>query len=209
MTALERWSLHLGALLTALSGLATGWLRTFGRVAGEFGPEPHPLQGLAQHLHVLAAPLLLFALGMAVRGHLAAKLRAGAERRGTGLGLGLLILPMVASGYLLQVAVAPGWRLAWAWVHGPASLLFLVAYLGHGLQALKAWVQRAPGPDPSGGGFDGDALFRLQQDLAHQQGRLFRAEQLAPGGHGVAEQDAPPDGPAHGADLPVCRGAAQ
>jgi len=147
MTALERWSLHLGALLTALSGLAYGWLRYFRRVAGEFGLEPHPLQGLAQHLHVLAAPLLLFALGMAVRGHLAAKLRAGAERRNTGLGLGLLILPMVASGYLVQVAVAPGWRLAWAWVHGPASLLFLLTYLGHGLRAtLRNAAGRKPGP---------------------------------------------------------------
>ena len=109
-------------------------------MAGEFGLEPHPLQALAQHLHVLAAPVLLFALGMAVRGHLAAKLRAGAERRNTGLGLGLLILPMVASGYLLQVAVAPGWRLAWAWVHGPASLLFLLAYLGHSLSAWAGWA---------------------------------------------------------------------
>ena len=78
MTALERWSLHLGAFLTALSGVAYGWLRYFGRAAGEFGLEPHPLQALAQHLHVLAAPVLLFALGMAVRGHLAAKLRARA-----------------------------------------------------------------------------------------------------------------------------------
>ena len=55
-------------------------------------------------------------------------------------GLGLLILPMVASGYLLQVAVAPGWRLAWAWVHGPASLLFLLAYLGHSLSAWAGWA---------------------------------------------------------------------
>ncbi len=142
MTALERWSLHLGAFLTALSGVAYGWLRYFGRAAGEFGLEPHPLQALAQHLHVLAAPVLLFALGMAVRGHLAAKLRVGAERRNTGLGMGLLILPMVASGYLLQVAVAPGWRLAWAWVHGSASLLFLLTYLGHG---LSAWAEGAAG----------------------------------------------------------------
>ncbi len=195
MSALERWSLHLGALLTALSGLATGGLRYFGRVAGEFGPEPHPLQGLAQHFHVLAAPVLLFALGMAVRGHLAAKLRAGAEHRHTGVGLGLLILPMVASGYLLQVAVAPGWRLAWAWVHGPASVLFLLAYLGHGLRTALLGRSR--------GWLDGDALFRLQQDLPNQQGRVFQRELLAPGGHGVAEQDAPPDSPAHGPDLPV------
>lgn len=136
---MERWSLHLGALLTGLSGLVYGWLRYYGRVPGEFGIEPHPLQALVQHLHVLAAPLLLFALGMTVRGHLASKLRAGSqEGRHTGLGLGFLILPMVAAGYLVQVATAPGWRLVWAWVHGVASLLFLIAYLVHG---VRAWLK--------------------------------------------------------------------
>jgi len=148
MRVLERWSLHLGALLTGLSGLGYGWLRYYGRVPGEFGIEPHPLQGLVQHLHVLAAPLLLFALGMAVRGHLATKLRAGTrEGRRTGLGLGFLILPMVAAGYLVQVATAPGWRLAFAWVHGVTSLLFLSAYLVHG---IWAWLRpRAEVAEPA------------------------------------------------------------
>jgi MFS family permease len=141
--SLERWSLHLGTLLTGLTGLYYGWLRYYGRVQGEFGIEPHPLQGLVQHLHVLAAPLLLFALGMTVRGHLATKLRAGTrEGRRTGLGLGFLILPMVAAGYLVQVATAPAWRLAFAWVHGVASLLFLVAYLVHG---VRSWLKPRAG----------------------------------------------------------------
>ena len=150
MRTAERWSLHLGALLTGLSGLVYGWLRYYGLVQGEFGIEPHPLQGLVQHLHVLAAPLLLFALGMAVRGHLATKLRTGTrEGRRTGLGLGLLILPMVAAGYLVQVVTAPVWRLAFAWVHGVTSLLFLFAYLVHG---LRAWLKPEAGgvvPAPS------------------------------------------------------------
>jgi len=140
----ERWSLHLGALLTGLSGLGYGWLRYFGRVQGEFGIEPHPLQALVQHLHVLAAPLLLFALGMAVRGHFATKLKIGTrEGRNSGLGLGVLILPMVVTGYLVQVATASAWRLVFAWVHGLASLLFLGVYLVHG---LRGWLM----PEASG-----------------------------------------------------------
>lgn len=147
MRALEHWSLRLGALFTGLSGLAYGWLRYYGRVQGEFGLEPNHLQGLVQHLHVLAAPVLLFSLGMTVRGHLAMKLRTGArEGRHTGLGLSLLILPMVAAGYLVQVATAPAWRLAFAWVHGVASLFFLVAYLAHG---VLAWLRpKAAGAVP-------------------------------------------------------------
>lgn len=135
MKTFERWALHLGALLTGLSGLGYGWLRYFKQVQGEFGPEPHPLQSLVQHAHVLAAPLLLFALGMTVRGHLSTKLRAGTrEGRRTGLGAGLLIAPMVLAGYLVQVATAPMWRTAFAWVHGISSLLFLLSYIGHGLR---------------------------------------------------------------------------
>ena len=149
MRLFERWSLHLGAFLTGLSGLVYGWMRYFGKVQGEFGIEPHPLQALVQHLHVLAAPLLLFALGMMVRGHLYAKLRTGApEGRRTGLGLGFLILPMVASGYLVQVATSSAWRLTFAWVHGVASLLFLMGYLGHALRAwMKPQVEEVAPPD--------------------------------------------------------------
>lgn len=139
MKTFERWALHLGALLTGLSGLGYGWLRYFKQVQGEFGPEPHPLQSVLQHLHVLAAPCLLFALGMTVRGHLSTKLRAGTrEGRRTGLGLGLLIGPMVVAGYLVQVATDPLWRNAFAWVHGISSLLFLLSYLGHG---LRTWMK--------------------------------------------------------------------
>lgn len=131
MSLLEKWSLHLAALLTGGTGLLDGWLRWFGTRMGEFGPEPHPWLGLAQHLHVLTAPLLLFALGMAVRGHLWARLRKGPEGRRTGLGAAFLIAPMVLSGYGIQVVTSPLWRSGLAWTHGLSAGLFLLAYLGH------------------------------------------------------------------------------
>ena len=139
MNAFERLALHLGAWLTGLSGLGYGWLRYFRQVPGEFGPEPHPLQGLLQHAHVLAAPLLLFALCMMVRGHFAVKLRVPSrEGRRTGWGLALLILPMVVAGYGVQVVTEPAWRTGLAWVHGVASLAFLAAYAGHG---VRFWLR--------------------------------------------------------------------
>ena len=131
MSPLERWSLHLAALLTAGTGLMDGLLRWFGVRMGEFGPEPHPWLPAAQHLHVLTAPLLLFALGMTVRGHLQAKLKRGSEGRRTGLGAAFLIAPMVLSGYAVQVVTTPALRTAFSWVHGLSAGLFLLAYLGH------------------------------------------------------------------------------
>ncbi|HJV90468.1 MAG TPA: hypothetical protein VJ623_09200 [Holophagaceae bacterium] len=154
MSRFERWALHLGAWLTGLSGLGYGWLRYFKVVPGEFGPEPHPMQGALQHAHVLAAPLLLFALGMMVRGHFAAKLRVRSrEGRRTGWVLAALILPMVAAGYGVQVVTDPRWRTGLAWLHGVASSLFLLAYLGHGLRfgwlARRSELGSAPAPQPS------------------------------------------------------------
>lgn len=150
MNRFERLALHLGAWLTGLSGLAYGWLRYFKVVQGEFGPEPHSLQALLQHAHVLAAPLLLFALGMMVRGHFGVKLRSlGREGRRTGWGLAALILPMVATGYAIQVVTDPAWRTGLAWIHGIASVLFLMAYAGHGVRFwLAARRGEAPGAPP-------------------------------------------------------------
>ncbi|HJW07986.1 MAG TPA: hypothetical protein VJ483_00025 [Holophagaceae bacterium] len=124
--------MNLTALLTAATGLGYGWLRYFGQVQGDFGPEPHHLQPLLQHLHVLTAPLLLFTLGVIVRGHLWTKLRSGrTEARRTGFLIGLLLAPMVLSGYGVQVATDAGWRTGLAWVHGISSLIFLLAHAAH------------------------------------------------------------------------------
>lgn len=131
MSPLERWSLHLAALATAGTGILDGLLRWFGQRAGEFGPEPHPWLGMAQHLHVLAAPLLLFALGMAVRGHLWARLGKGREGRRTGLATAFLIAPMVMTGYGVQVVTSLAWRSGLGWAHGLSAGVFLLTYLGH------------------------------------------------------------------------------
>ena len=142
MTSLERWSLHIAALLTGITGLLYGWLRYYGQRMGEFGAEAHPLQATLQHLHVLAAPLLVFALGMVVRGHVLPMWRNGRPGgRASGVLLALVLAPMVLSGYAVQVAVEPGWRLTFAWIHGVTSLLFLLAYCVH---QVSAWAVAQP-----------------------------------------------------------------
>lgn len=139
MSGLDRWALRVGTLLAGLTGLVYGWLRYFGQQAGEFGPEPHPQQALLQHLHVLTGPLLVFALGMAVRAHLLPMIRS--ERtlgRRSGLLLAGVLLPMVFGGYGVQVATDPAWRTTLAWVHGVPALLFLAVFVVHSLRARLA-----------------------------------------------------------------------
>lgn len=132
MMILERRALHLATAGAALTGGVYGWFRYFGQRMGDFGPEPSPWQSPWHHAHVLAAPLLLFMLGVAVRGHLLLKLRAGVkEGRRTGLALGLLLAPMVLSGFGIQVVEAEAWHRTLAWFHGISSLVFVAAYLIH------------------------------------------------------------------------------
>ncbi len=132
MITWERRLLHVTAAAAAVTGGVYGWFRYFGQHLGDFGPEPSPWQGAWQHAHVLAVPLLLFMLGVIVRSHLLVKLRAGGrEGRRTGLAIGVLLAPMVLSGYGIQVVVDARWHLALAWIHGVASLLFAMGYAVH------------------------------------------------------------------------------
>ena len=139
MTRGEAWTLHAASALVGATGLVYGWMRYLAEPADEFAVVNHPWQPELQHLHVLGAPLLVFGAGLIWRRHVWARVRGGFRpRRPTGLALFALLLPMVASGYLVQTAAAAGWRTAWAWVHGVTSVLWLAAYALHLLSPREA-----------------------------------------------------------------------
>ena len=132
MRQLERWSLRLGFALCGLTGVVYGWVRYLGTVKGDFGPEPSAWQPFWQHAHVLTAPVLLFALGVAVRGHVQGMLNRGVRRgRRTGLVLLGLAGPLVLGGYLVQVVTGVGVRNALGWTHAAAGALFAALYAVH------------------------------------------------------------------------------
>ena len=132
MSRFEAWTVHLSSLLVAGTGLVYGWMRYFATPADPYAVVNHPWQPQLQHLHVLAAPLLVFAAGIIWRQHVWQRWRLGGRRRRrSGLSMMLTLVPMVASGYLLQTAVDEAWRQAWVVVHVAASLLWLAAYAGH------------------------------------------------------------------------------
>lgn len=130
--------LHAANVAVAGTGLAYAWMRYLVEPADEWAVVNHPWQPHLQHLHVLAAPVLVFAVGLVWSGHVVAKLRNGRRNRAAGAGLAALFLPMAASGYLLQVAVDPGWRARWVWLHVAASLLWLGAFIVHQVRAVGA-----------------------------------------------------------------------
>ena len=48
--------------------------------------------------------------------------------------------PMIATGYLLQVTTAEGWRSAWTWIHVATSLTYLAAWLAHANRSFQRYV---------------------------------------------------------------------
>lgn len=139
--------LHLSMLAVALSGVAYGVMRYALTGSDPDSPLGHPWQPGVLKAHVLAAPVLVFALGLIVQGHALPK-KSGGEPRGRRTGLSLLGLaaPVVLSGYAVQILTGDLARRATGWAHAAAGVLFLVAYAAH---LLKPEASGSPGrPSP-------------------------------------------------------------
>jgi hypothetical protein len=123
---------QLSVATVAGTGAVYAWMAWLAEPVDEFAVVNHPWQPATRDLHLLAAPLLVFACGVLWRTHVWERIRSGfAERRRTGIVLALALAPMVASGYLLQVAVDPSWRAVWVWSHGITSALWVATYVAH------------------------------------------------------------------------------
>jgi hypothetical protein len=132
MTRLEALFHHCANLLVGVTGLIYAWMLYFATPADEFSIWNHPWQGNFHDLHLLTAPLLVISVGMVWKGHAGTRLRNGSpNRRGSGISLLLSFLPMMFSGYFLQVTVEESWRSIWLWVHLSTSGLWLAAYAIH------------------------------------------------------------------------------
>lgn len=139
MTRAEAWLQHTANVLVGGTGVVYGWMLYFAEPADEFALVNHSAQPAVHALHVLTAPLLVFAGGLIWQRHVWARVRSGYPgRRPTGLVLAATLLPMIASGYLLQTAVDEGWRSVWLWVHLVTSGLWLLAYGVHQLSPRGA-----------------------------------------------------------------------
>ena len=115
----------LANLFVGGTGVVYAVMKYIMKPTDEWSIVNHPWQPHVQHLHVLAAPLLVFAAGLIWSRHVSAKYRNGGQGRFTGIGLVVALVPMAASGYLIQVAVHPGWRTVWIVVHVASSLVWV------------------------------------------------------------------------------------
>ena len=132
MSRLERWLVHLSTLLVGGTGLVYAVMKYGMEPADPFSVVNHPLQPYMLSLHLVSAPLLVLAVGVIWKGHIAGGWRSGSLRgRFSGAGLVLTFLPMAFSGYLLQAATSLPWRRTWLIVHLASSGIWLLMFVGH------------------------------------------------------------------------------
>jgi hypothetical protein len=132
LSRFQAWSLHLSNLLVGGTGIVYAWMRYWAVPEDPYAVMNHPWQPDLQHGHVLAAPLLVFACGMIWREHVWNSLCGGIrDRRRSGLFLGLMLVPMIASGYGIQVSEEESWRQAWIGIHLVTSGGWLIAGAVH------------------------------------------------------------------------------
>lgn len=132
MSRSERWLLDISNLLVGGTGVAYFVMKFLMEPADEWAVVNHPWQPHVQHLHVLAAPFLVFAGGLIWKQHVMKKFRqAGSRGRKSGLILALQLGPMVVSGSLIQASVSEIWREVWVWVHLITSGLWIVTAIAH------------------------------------------------------------------------------
>ena len=134
MTRPEAWTHHAANALVGGTGLVYAWMLYLATSDDPFALVNHPWQPSLHALHLVTAPLLVFAVGVSWQRHVWTRFRNGhTARRKLGLLLLALFAPMVLSGYLLQVAVDDTLRQLWLGTHLGSSALWVLAYIGHQL----------------------------------------------------------------------------
>jgi len=133
MTRIERWLLDLSIGLSALTGSVYYVMKEWMRPRDPFSVLGHPWQPHVLSAHVLVGPLVIFALGLIAREHIVDRIVSGRPQTGrrTGLLITSLALPMVLSGYLLQVVTSPGPRRFVSLLHLVSGLLFALLFVSH------------------------------------------------------------------------------
>ncbi len=154
MSTAERVMVNLSTVIVGLSGIVYGFMKYLLSNDDPFSAVNHPLQPWLLDTHVLASPLMIFAVGLIAREHIFTKIQQGSNgRRGRSTGLVALtcLLPMVATGYLIQVFIHEQARLVCVILHlvtGAAYLGFFAVHLmvARRIAALKRSAGRSADP---------------------------------------------------------------
>ena len=142
MTVGERRLLYVSVSATAITGVTVWIMKDLLPRRDPFSVLGHPWQPHILAAHLLIAPAVVFALGLIAREHIVQGWRFGTngDGRRTGLMTVLWALPMILSGYLLQIVTGDTPRRLLSLGHLVSGALFTALFAGH---LVRAWRRRA------------------------------------------------------------------
>ncbi|MFQ5537821.1 MAG: hypothetical protein ACE5GJ_10245 [Gemmatimonadota bacterium] len=139
MTPFRKWLLLTTSLATGVTGVAYWWMKNMMEPVDPWAVINHPLQPLMLKLHIIAAPLLVFAVGLIAGEHIWPHFRRSIRLgRPSGLVTMAVLAPMVLSGYLIQTATTEGVLAVLVWTHLATGGVYIVGLAAH----YFAFVQR-------------------------------------------------------------------
>jgi hypothetical protein len=128
----ERWILIGSAVLTGASGVIYAWMKYLLTSDDPYAVVHHPLQPLVLKIHIVAAPLLIFAVGLIFTQHVVKHWRSRRPSgKISGLAIGLTAAPMILSGYLIQTVTGEillNWLIG---THLITGTLYLIGFAVH------------------------------------------------------------------------------
>ncbi len=132
MTRFERWSVWSSAMQSGPTCWGLDWTQHLGGSSDPWALVNHPLEPWLLKIHILVAPVFVFAVGLITIRHVLMHIRARIRRgRLSGLAMVWLMIPMVGSGYLIQVVSTEGWLTGLAIAHIVTGAIFLLAIAAH------------------------------------------------------------------------------
>jgi len=138
MSRLERWALWLTSLLVVITGTGLFVTKYLMKPTDPWAVINHPLQPWFLKTHIMVSPFLVLAVGSVTLRHIWQHYRAGQlTGRRSGVTTALVTLPMIASGYLIQVITAVGLLRAMAISHMVLGTMYAL-----GLSVHQVVVQR-------------------------------------------------------------------
>ena len=149
MTRFHRWFLYGSTATAATSGVVYFCLKRFFESADPWAVVNHPLEPWALRLHILSAPLMLFAVGLITTQHIWRSLRSSLPTgRRSGLIATCAFVPLAVGGYLIQIVTAPGMLEFLAWSHLALGLACAWALAAHRRVLRPRRLRRRPGALP-------------------------------------------------------------
>jgi hypothetical protein len=152
MTTGERRLLLVSVGGTALTGFTVWVMKDLLPRRDPFSVLGHPWQPHVLAAHLLVAPVVVFALGLIAREHIVQGYRysVNGDGRRSGILTVLWALPMILSGYLLQISTGDATRRFLSVGHLVTGALFTALFVGHLVRALRRRAAAAkPGQAPA------------------------------------------------------------